>query len=214
MKGSATRVAPGTHAGDPPFLDDLAAIEQEIWRLLAAGARERTHAFHTPTLATVCADGPQARTVTLRGADPATRQVSFNLDARSTLAAELHADARVALHAYGAAERTQLRLTGEARLRSGDAIASRAWALASASARRCYLVPPPGSVSPIPTSGLPAELERRAPTTAESAGAFGHFRVAEVTVHRIDWLYLHAQHKRRARFAWTDGRWRGQWLSP
>jgi pyridoxamine 5'-phosphate oxidase len=206
---------PHPRAGrDPAFLDDLLAIEQEIWWRLDEGVRERTSPFHTPTLATVSPDGPQARTVTLRRAERAARRVAFNIDARSSLAAELRAEPRVALHGYGSAERTQLRLSGSARLHAADMVASRAWTLVGASARRCYLVPPPGSPSAVPVSGLPAELEHRAPTGVESAGAFEQFTVVEISVDRIDWLYLHAQHKRRARFVWTGEQWQAGWLTP
>ena len=80
---------------DPPVdLDDVLA---ESFRLLARGVADRRSPFHTPTLASLNADGaPSLRTVVLRGFDPARRELRVHTDARSAKLAELAAEPRAA----------------------------------------------------------------------------------------------------------------------
>jgi len=205
------------------YLHELDAAQDHAWTLLERGARDRHSAVHAPCIATASVDGPQVRTVTLRQADRARATLRFNVDARGGLARQLTADPRAMLHAYCPVERTQLRLRTLAVLHQGDPLAMQAWSAASPSARRCYLVPPPGSPSPTPSSGLPETLQRRAPTANESASGFQHFCVVELRVLAIEWLHLNAVDKRRARFVRTGddkdsddegGGWSAQWLTP
>jgi hypothetical protein len=172
----------------PAFLEDLSLAQMQAWALLERGARDRRSPFHAPTIATVSPSGPQARTVTLRQVDRARATACFNADARAGLVGQLCADPRASLHAYSSAEKTQLRLRTHAVLHRGDALAEAAWHAASPSAKRCYLVPPPGSPSPLPASGLPDALERRAPTPAESAIGFDRFCMVELWIDEIEWL--------------------------
>lgn len=201
-------------APDPAFLHDLAAAESHAWWLLEQGVVDRHSPMHVPSVATLSADGPQVRSVTLRHTDRVKGVLRFHADARGGLVAQLQADPRAALHAYHPAENTQLRLVTRAELHRGDGLAAAAWHVTNPSAKRCYLVPPPGSASALPASGLPPDLERRRPTAAESDAGFLQFCVVELTVDAFDWLHVHAIHKRRARFERHDGRWRGTWLTP
>ncbi|MBC7779364.1 MAG: pyridoxamine 5'-phosphate oxidase, partial [Proteobacteria bacterium] len=57
-------------------------------------------------------------------------------------------------------------------------------------------------------------LERRAPTSSESAAAYENFCVLDIGIHRIEWLYLHSQHKRRALFEIDQPAWSSHWLTP
>jgi hypothetical protein len=201
-------------AEEPGFLHDLSLVEARAWSLLERGVRDRRSPFHAPNVATLSADGPQVRTVTLRHADRATASVRFNADARGGLVQQLGDDPRASMHAYGVAEKTQLRLRARAVIHRMDEMAAAAWRTTALSAKRCYLVPQPGSPSAHPSSGLPALLERRAPTVAETEQVYSLFCVVELKIDRIEWLYLHAIHKRRARFSLIDGRWTSQWLTP
>jgi len=198
----------------PGFLHDLAQVEHQFWSLLERGARDRRSPYHAPSVATITPDGPQVRTITLRHADRAGAIVRFNADVRGGLVGQLLADPRAMLHAYGAAERTQLRLATRALIHRDDAVSLAAWQATTASAKRCYLVPPPGSPVAAPSSGLPTALERRAPSVEESACGYALFCVVELAIEQIEWLYLHSVHKRRARFVRDAAGWRGQWLTP
>ena len=199
---------------DPDFLFDLSRVEAHVWAMLEAGASDRRSPCHAPSVATLSADGPQVRTVTLRHVDRAAAVLRFNADVRGGLVTQLTADPRAAVHAYDPAGKTQLRLRTVATLHRGDALARSTWQATNPSAKRCYLVPPPGSPSAEPASGLPAPLERRRPSEAESGAGFIHFCVVELKIEAIEWLHVHAIHKRRARFDWQDGRWHGTWLTP
>ena len=81
-----------TRQAAPATLEDTLA-----WALalVARGVADRRHPFHTPVLATTGLDGaPQARTVVLRGIDPATHQLRLHTDARAGKVAELAAEPR------------------------------------------------------------------------------------------------------------------------
>jgi hypothetical protein len=211
--GAPAGPAPRTEV-DPPFLNDLGMVEEHAWSLLERGAKDRRSPYHAPSIATVSDQGPQVRTFTLRALDRERSMLHFNADARSGLVGQLEADPRAAVHAYGAAEKTQLRLRTRATLHRGDPLAAAAWHATTPSAKRCYLVPPPGSLSGLPTSGLPMQLEHRCPIEAESDVGFIHFCVVELKIEAIEWLHVHAIHKRRARFDLHDGCWQGTWLTP
>ena len=207
----------GARAGtgaDPDFLFDLSLVEAHAWAMLERGASDRRSPCHAPSVATLSNEGPQVRTVTLRHADRAAAILRFNADARGGLVTQLMADPRAAVHAYDPAGKTQLRLRTVATLHRGDALALSTWQATNPSAKRCYLVPPPGSPAGVPASGLPAPLERRRPTDAESDAGFEYFCVVALKIEAIEWLYLHAIHKRRARFERQGGRWQGTWLTP
>lgn len=199
---------------DTDFLFDLSRVEAHAWAMLEHGASDRRSPCRALSVATLSADGPQVRTVTLRHVDRAAAILRFNADVRGGLVTQLMDDPRAAVHAYDPAGKTQLRLRTVATLHRGDALALSTWQATNPSAKRCYLVPPPGSPSDEPTTGLLAPLERRRPSEAESGAGFVHFCVVALKIESIDWLHVHAIHKRRARFDLHDGRWQGTWLTP
>jgi pyridoxamine 5'-phosphate oxidase len=198
----------------PDHYNNLTATLAYVWQLLHRACADRHAGFHTPVLATQGADGPQTRVLVLRAVDQAARSVLFYTDARS---AKLHAlahDARVALNFYDAARKVQLRTRGTAHLHTQDTLANTHWNTATLTARRCYLGAAPGQLSDAPTSGLPAALEGRAPTLEEVLPGRAHFAVLQVVLHEIEWLHVHSTGHRRARFGWTGGPWKEQWLNP
>lgn len=198
----------------PAFFDDATLAFDRCWQLLERGARDRRSAFHQPAVATVGADGPEVRTVTLRSADRATWSVAFHADTRAGLVTQLLVDPRIGLHFYDAVEHTQLRLRGRARVHAGDALARERWGRASGPAHRCYFVPPPGTPATGPTSGLPPALAHRAPTAEESEAVFDRFAVVVVAVAELEWFQVHSVERRRARFRPAHGGWGMQWLTP
>lgn len=214
--------APADHAPDPgrqPLPEhyyDLGAVRRHAYALLTRGARDRRSAFHTPVLATASADGiPQARTVVLRGFDVEARMLSVHTDVRSDKVTEIETNAGVALLFYDPAQKIQIRVAGTAGVHTNDPVAKAAWSKLQAFSRRCYLAAPPGRDSAEPTSGLVAELERRAPTLTESEAGFAHFAVIRTTIRRLDWLYLAALGHRRAAITWDEsGQAEATWLTP
>ena len=189
----------------PGHADDLQECRREAFRLLARGVADRRSPFHTPTLATVGPDGaPSLRTVVLRAFDPTLRRLYVHTDARSAKAADIAAEPRVALHAYDAAARVQLRLSGRAVLHRGDAVADAAWSSSRAQSRVCYAIEPP--------PGTPIDAPLPGPDDA-SAGR-DNFVVVAIGVETLEWLWLSVDGHRRARFDWTGHEPHATWLAP
>lgn len=193
----------------PDTLDDVFA---HAWARLRAGVLGRHDPFHQGVLANATAEGPQARYVVLRGADPAAGQLAFHTDRRSPKFAALAADPRLAWVFFGHGE--QVRIEGRAELHHGDEAAHATWEMMRPLARRTYAVPlPPGTTVDEPRdAGLPALGVPVDPARLEAARE--HFVLVRVQATRLDWLSLAATGHRRARFERTDAGWQGRWLAP
>lgn len=195
----------------------LGAVLSECWHLLADGAAEPQHDFHTVALATPHAGlGCTLRTVVLRKVDPEARQLAFYTDLRSHKIGEIQADPRVALLFTSIREDTQIRVQAEASIHHADPLADAAWCDLSPRRRREYLVSgPPGLPWAWATSGLPTDLEARDPSEAESESGRLHFAVVVCHVRQMDWLFLTPYGHRRAVFDWTrNGQLQTSWLVP
>lgn len=185
----------------PERLQALPEIEAALWRELARAVRDRHHAWRFATLATVSAqtDGvhPEARTVVLRDCDRAARSLLVYTDARSAKAQQAERRPQGVLVVWSPALGWQLRLHGTLVLHTGGLQVSSRWAqLQLTPAAQDYLAPlPPGSTLDSPTVAAPDRDSR------------GHFAVLECQVQSIDWLELHRDGHRRARFDAEGSRW-------
>ena len=76
--------APMANAPAPPgYYNSLDGSLVQAWALLTRGVADRRAPFHTPTIATVDAQGsPHVRTIVLRACDPASRLLRFHTDVR------------------------------------------------------------------------------------------------------------------------------------
>lgn len=182
------------------WASDLASLHQQVWQRLVRGVGDRHAPSRHPTLATVSTDGrPRARTVVLRGVDPAARTLEIHTDQNSAKVAELRASPFAALHVWDASAHLQTRIEAEVTIMTGPAVAQ-TWARLTETARASYgVVPPPGR----PISG-DLDYVRTADPTA--------FAVLQLHVSAIDTLHLGSRH-RRARFD-RETDWQGQWLVP
>ncbi len=176
---------------------DLPGTLAEAFRLLSRGVADRRHPFHTPTLATLAADGaPAARTVVLRGFDTTARQLRIHTDRRAAKVAELAAHPRASLHLYDAGAAVQLRLTCLASLHDAGPVADAAWAASRDFSRMCYAIDP--------APGTPCTTPPPAPLDAEAGRA--NFCAVLLRIDALEWLHLAAGGHRRARFTWPrDG---------
>ncbi len=189
----------------PMHADDLGAVRDAAFALLAEGVTNRRSPLHTPTLASIGLDGtPRARTLVLRGFEPATRTLRLHSDRRSEKFAELTRDPRCALHGYDPAAQVQLRLEGIASLHTGDEVAEAAWQASRPFSRMCYAIEPgPGTAIAAPP---PAPQD---PVTGRA-----HFGTILLHVHSLEWLWLAAEGHRRARLEWLPDGERTSWLVP
>lgn len=197
-------------ARDARFYDDLDETLVEAWRLLEEGVTDRHSPCHTPSIATLDAEGlPSLRTVVLRAVDPPTRSLRFHTDARSSKVAEIEAQSRVALHAYHPLRKIQLRLTGLASLHREDDVARAAWEASRYFSRLCY------GVAPGPGTAIAEAWDwQQGEDGSAEAASFAHFCAVVVQIDTLEWLYLAARGHRRARFDWRTGALSETWLVP
>lgn len=191
-----------TEFADPPssvvgasHTDDLDAVLQSVWALLARGVADRRSPFHTPSVATLDRDGaPATRTVVLRGVDAKLWSLRFHTDRRSSKFASLSCDPRIAVLAYDARSKVQVRASGIAHLHTDDDVAEAAWRNSRPSSRQCYAqVRGPGTPVANPADAFPPQPEND--TTGRE-----NFAAVVVHVRALEWLYLQAGGHRRARF--------------
>ena len=165
-------------------IDSLTLIQTELWQQLELAARQREHEWRTMALATVEHGEAQVRSMLLREVDVAAH--------------ELQAHPAGALVLWSPALSWQLRLKVQLGVESaGLAVSSRWAALKMSPGAQDYLSPlPPGS--PVAQHYEPQRASRE------------HFAVVTAKVLSQDWLELHADGHRRARF----GPGSAQWLQP
>lgn len=181
--------------------------------LIADGLKNPRSPLRKPAIATVGAGGvPAVRTVILRFADEASRMLGFFTDARSPKVTELQQNPRAALLFHDPRCDMQLRISGKVEIRMGD---EAAWARAAAPSRRAYLVTvPPGTLSPEPVSGLPADVEGVIPPPERLEKGRMNFALIEFRVEERDMLILSRAGNRRACFRYEGRREVANWLVP
>jgi hypothetical protein len=186
-------------------IESLGALEKACWRELERAAVEKDHAWRTMVMATRLTaeeasegDGADARSIVLRGTDAGSRTLLFYTDHRSGKVAQLGAAPVVTLVAWGRVLSWQLRLRAEVTVQTDGLDVSSRWArLKLSPAAQDYLSP----LAP----GQPVEA-RWQPERADRS----HFAVLRARVRSMDWLELHPDGHRRARFDAEGARW----LSP
>ena len=176
---------------------DLAATLAAAWATLEAGLSDRAAPARHIVLATIGADGPEARLLVLRGADPATGTLTLWTDAATAKVRDLAADPRAALLVWDPDARLQIRLRARIALRPGTPAE---WQALPDAARALYGgTPAPGLPLAAPEDHVPVPDPAR-------------FTILTATIEEIETLRLGSPHE-RARFARRAG-FAGQWLAP
>ncbi|WP_430385571.1 pyridoxamine 5'-phosphate oxidase family protein [Blastomonas fulva] len=198
--------------------DDLDAVLADVWQRLGRAAKDRRAPMHTPVVATITGDGvPSQRVMVLRAFDRASATLRFHTDSRAAKVDQICDGSPVSILGYDPAAKRQFRLSGVARIETDTAAADQAWGEATLFARRCYLADPaPGTVSDVPVSGLPAEIEGRKPEDDEEvAPGRANFALLMAQIDTIEFLHLaHTGHRRALFHRAPDGQWQGEWLVP
>ncbi|MAI47512.1 MAG: pyridoxamine 5'-phosphate oxidase [Hyphomicrobiaceae bacterium TMED74] len=184
------------------------AIFQDVWSQLARATRDRRSELRWMNLATTTPDGtPRLRTVVLREVIPATRQIAFHTDRRSSKSSELEVNPRVALHFHDRRGALQIRMEGLAHA-SQDFDRVNAWRKLHPGSREQYAQElAPGSEISSPTDAIVR-------SEATDRGGFENFTVVAVQIDLIDWLSLAQSGHRRAAFRMSDGIPHCLWLAP
>ena len=190
----------------------------KIFAMLTRGTTDRKSPLHTPTLATISADGsPAARVVVFRKFLFDERKLLFHTDLRSPKIIELRADSRVSWLFYHPSEKMQFRVAGRATIHGGadDALKLKQWRATWAFGRRCYMGEPPSRPADEAVSGMSAELETREPTIEESEVGFPNFAVVSTVIDSIDCLELYVTGHRRSLYQWDENdALQSSWLTP
>jgi pyridoxamine 5'-phosphate oxidase len=175
-------------------LATLVDIEAALWRELGRGVAEPAHEWHRAVLATRDGDAADARTVVLRELDAGRRELLFFSDARSPKLRQIGQHPGGTLVLWSRALSWQLRLAVQLTVATSGLSVSSRWAqLALSPAAQDYMAQQaPGS-------------EISAPQPVR--GTREHFAVVTAQVQSIDWLELHRDGHRRARFNGHAARW-------
>ena len=187
-------------------LQALGDIEAAVWQELTHAIRNRGHAWRVGVLATVDGDTADARNIVLRDVDPAARTLLTYTDARSPKTQQLALHPGGTLVLWSAALGWQLRLRVQLALATSGPLVAARWAqLEATPAAQDYLSPlAPGSVIGAPVAPRVPDL---VPPSAPERQSRAHFAVLAARVLSMDWLELHAEGHRRARFDAAGAAW-------
>ena len=170
----------------------LDGLWTHLWDRLDRGVASADDPFRLVSLATSGAEGPEVRTVALRGADRAARTVEVHSDLRTAKVRALDRDPRAQILLWDAGAQLQLRLSVRVEVLRGDA---ERWARVPPEARGNYGTDPaPGTPVAAP------EDVTRTPRQARFAALVG-------TVVAMDAVSLAHDPHRRAMFDGRAGRW-------
>jgi pyridoxamine 5'-phosphate oxidase len=168
-------------------LDSLTAIEDALWQALQRAVHDKAHPWRTPVLATTDGDIGDARTVVLRETERDSATLRLYSDARSAKAAQIASHPQGTLVMWSPALGWQLRVRVVLAVSTEGLEVSSRWAqLKLSPAANDYLS------ARAPGTPLEAALAAR--------GERAHFALIDAQVQSIDWLELHSQGHRRARF--------------
>lgn len=175
-------------------IEGLHTLQTSCWQQLQQAAADPTHGWHHMVLATRGEDIADARTVVLRDVEASAGRLAFYSDSRSAKVAQLREQPLATLVTWSGALAWQLRLRARFEIaESGLEVSSRWTRMKLSPAAQDYLSPlPPGT-----------PVERYQP----ERGTREHFCVLWATVASIDWVELHPDGHRRARFDAEGLRW-------
>ena len=187
--------------------DELQNILDKTWSGLAKAVDQVNHPWRFPALGTQGLDGPNVRTMVLRSADAAARQLTAQTDIRSAKVSVFRKDPRVAWHFFDPQTKVQVRAHGRVTVHHDNKVTRAAWAAVPEANKRNYaMTSAPGSLINDPSLG-------QAPAGDETA-AYANFAVLSSEITFVDWLQLGDGWHRRVQFTWTGSDWRGAWVAP
>lgn len=152
---------------------------EEIWKTLVRATVDKKHPWRVVGFGTSGPNGPQVRSVILRGASIAERKLMFFTDSRSQKMADIAHDNRVALLFWNPRNNTQLRVCGNAAPEASELIVNSHWERIPDHARKDYA-----------TLSAPGTALHTALAGIELASARDNFSVIKVVVEKMELLQL------------------------
>lgn len=194
----------------PSYYNDLGLSLACAWSLLISGGQDRHTGFHALTVASVENNTPRLRTMILREANEFSRTLRFHSDARSSKFAQISQNSHVAVSHYDAACKIELRIRGVGKWHQQDELSQRAWNDMRDISRFGYRSPKaPGALISSVDEYLRPDSHS---VTRDDVIAQQNFCVLIVHVQELEWIYLHSQGNRRARFTWPQGALVSNWI--
>jgi len=196
------------------YYEDFNKIELKIWSMLNNAVINRKSSFRLPVFICGSQNDFDGRIVVLRKSDQANRLLQFHTDIRSDKVQKLKKNKNAAMVFYDKDQKIQLRAKVECTVNFNNDITHESWLKTQHISRKCYLVDSaPGTISPIPTSGLQGKLDNFKFSKEKSEEGYKNFTVVQCTIKSIEWLYLAAKGHRRVFLDYSGGR-KFTWLTP
>jgi pyridoxamine 5'-phosphate oxidase len=191
-------------------LDNVLA---KSWEILQDAKPGKTGSRYI-TVCNFAKNYPNAYTVVLRDVEPAERQLIFYTDQRSEKVQQIKDNPNLTAVYYDDVTHIQLILKGEATINYQNDIAKEHWLQSGFKVRRSYLAQQaPSSVLNEEGDGL-EYLSSKKFDDNDTAG-FENFAVVILKVDFLEYLRLHREGNRRARFTVKPySGWMGEWIVP
>lgn len=192
-------------------MDDQTLLET-VWDKLEQAPG--SHSFKNAVLGTRTHSGLELRTVLIRKADRATRELWFYTDIRSPKIDQIIQQPAVALLLYDQQEKVQIRACGDANIYHQDAQTRKIWDTLSFRNRLDYLAEPaPGSIAGSADDGL-GHIDRTKEDLTDTESGYANFCLVKTAVTTLEWLRLDRGGHERICFAWKGNKWQADWLIP
>ena len=178
--------------------------------LLRDGIKNRDSLFHTPIISTLNDKQISSRVMVLRDHNAAKRIVRFHTDFRSDKISELKINKNISVIGYDPNLKTQIRLSGLAKINHKNNLAKKAWNESQAISKKCYSVKDGSSFK----MEKPELYDFHMKDIVVEEG-YENFCTIEVHYNSLEFLYLQRQGHRRCKFTWNkQGKLRSFWLVP
>jgi|TARA_B110000259_G_scaffold183617_1_gene229176 hypothetical protein len=199
----------------PDHYNDIDKIYDEIWSRLKIGKKDRNSEFHQCYVASSGNNFPSIRTVVLRHLDKELLTIGFHTDIRSNKINEIKHNSNLTVLLYDHVGKIQIKINGIALINHKNANTEAIWSKIRDFSKKCYLVQhAPGTNSSKATSGYPEHYENTLPSPQELELGYENFSHVSISIKVIEWLYLHQNGHRRARFTIDSDHIDKQWIAP
>ena len=108
--------------------------------LLKDGIKNRDSLFHTPIISSLNGEEISSRVMVLRDHVASKRLIRFHSDFRSDKVKELKGNKRISVIGYDPNLKTQIRLSGKAKINHKNKLSMKAWQESQAISKKCYSV--------------------------------------------------------------------------
>lgn len=178
--------------------------------LLKDGVKNRGSMFHTPVISSLNEKEISSRVMVLRDHIASKRVIRFHSDFRSDKVRELKDNKTISVIGYDPNLKTQIRLTGKAKVNHMNKSSKKAWEESQAISKKCYSVKDGSS-----TQMHKPELYDFHMKDISVEDGYENFCTIEIYYESLEFLYLQRQGHRRCKFKWNSkGKLQSFWLVP